>query len=72
VWTWRPPFLLRSVIVNLKDDTTTALQGVVWSARGPWFTLRNAHILKSGEQPTVADGELIVHRDNVAFLQVVP
>jgi hypothetical protein len=61
---------LQSVIVNLKDDPALALQGVLWSSRGPWLTLRNADILKSGEPPTHADGELFIHRDNVAFVQV--
>jgi hypothetical protein len=67
---WRTPFLLRSVIVNLKDDHDVALQGVLWSVRGPWLSLRNAAILKSGQPPTPADGELFIHRDNVAFVQV--
>jgi hypothetical protein len=56
--------------VNLKGDDTTALHGVLWSARGPWFTLRDAAILKAGQGPTPADGELIVHRDHIAFMQV--
>jgi hypothetical protein len=74
-WWWRllgaPPCILHTVIVNLKDDPTTALQGVLWSAHGPWFTLRHASILKSGDAPTAADGELIIHRTHVAFFQVV-
>lgn len=69
---WRPPCLLRRVIVNLKDEPPTALQGVLWSARGPWLTLRAAAVLAPGEAPTPADGELVVHRNNVAFVQVVP
>ncbi len=67
---WRPPCVLRTVIVNLKDDDATALSGVLWSVRGPWYTLRNASVLKSGEPPTPADGELVIHRANVAFFQV--
>jgi hypothetical protein len=67
---WRPPFLLRSVIVNLKDDPDIALRGVLWSARGPWLVMRNAAVLKSGEPPTHADGELLIHRDNVSFMQM--
>jgi len=58
------------VIVNLKDDPTTAIKGVLWSSRGPWLTLRSASLLKATLQPTPIDGEVIVHRDNVLFLQV--
>jgi hypothetical protein len=69
---WRPPCLLRPVMVNLKDDPTTSLQGVLWQARGPWLTLRAGSILRAGADPVAADGELVVHRDNVAFIQVLP
>ena len=69
---WQPPFVLRTVILNLKDDPTAAIQGALWSARGPWFTLRRAALLKAGEEMTPLDGEIVVHRDNVAFVQVLP
>jgi hypothetical protein len=67
-----PPFLLRTVIVNLKDDPTAAIQGALWSQRGPWFTLRRAAMLKAGSEPTPLDGDIVVHRDNVSFIQVLP
>jgi hypothetical protein len=69
---WQPPCLLRSVIVNLKDDTNTAVRGALWSARGPWLTIRNAELLKAGAAPTPIDGEIVIHRDNVSFLQALP
>lgn len=69
---WRAPFLLRTVIVNLKDDPTAAIQGACWSVRGPWLTLRAASMLKTGEAPAPIDGEVVVHRDNISFLQVLP
>jgi len=64
---------LRVVIVNLKDDPTTAIRGVLWSSRGAWLTVRNAALLRAGtpEAPTQLDGEVIVHRSNVSFLQVL-
>lgn len=73
-WLWwsEPPCLWRRVIVNLKDDPTLAIRGVLWSTRGPWLTVRNAEALKAGMAPSVIDGEVVVHRDNVAFLQVIP
>jgi hypothetical protein len=68
---WRPPCLLRVVIVNLVSDDT-AVRGVLWSSRGPWLTLRDAAVLKPQMEPTPVDGEVIVHRGNVAFVQVLP
>jgi hypothetical protein len=67
-----PPALLRTVIVNLKDDPTVALRGVLWSWRGPWLIFRDAAALKAGANPTPLDGEVIVHRANVSFMQVLP
>jgi hypothetical protein len=61
---------LRTVIANLRDDPTTAIKGVLWSSRGPWLTLRSASLLKTGAAPTPMDGEVVVHRSNVSFLQV--
>ncbi len=58
--------------MNLKDDPTTAIKGVLWSARGPWLTIVSPELLKAATQPTRMDGDVIVHRDNVAFLQAVP
>jgi hypothetical protein len=69
---WRPPCLLKTVLVNLKDDETTALEGVLYATRGPWWTLKNGSVIKAGEPPAPVVGDLIVHRDNVAFLQVAP
>jgi hypothetical protein len=69
---WRPPCVLRAVIVNLKDDPTTAIKGVLWSSRGAWLTVREPFLLKAGMQPARMDGDVIIHRSNVAFLQVVP
>ncbi len=64
--------MLRACIVNLKDDPTTALKGVLWSARGPWLTFRDASLLKERVPATPIDGEVIIHRSNVSFLQVLP
>jgi hypothetical protein len=59
--------------VNLIADKDTALRGVLWSARGPWLTLRDGYVI--GPDGTAAkaagSGELLVHRSNVAFIQVL-
>lgn len=69
---WRPPYLLRSVIVNLRHDETTAISGVLWASRGPWLILRSASLLQAQQPPAALDGEVIIDRANVAFVQVVP
>lgn len=70
MWWNRPPCLLRSVLVNLKHDADSALRGVLWQARGPWLVLRDVTAIKAGAAPTPVDGEVVIHRENVAFLQV--
>jgi len=70
-WPWRAR-LRRRVLVNLKDDATQALRGVLWNQRGRWFVLRQADLLKLGAEPTPLDGEVIVHVTNIAFYQELP
>lgn len=67
---WRPPCLLQPVIVNLKSDDT-ALRAVLWRMQGPWMVFRDVSMLKARVDPVPVDGEIVVHRDNVAFLQVL-
>jgi len=68
---WRPPCLLRAVIVNLKDDSG-AIRGVLWAARGAWLVLREPALLKAGAEPEPIDGDVVLHRSNVSFMQVLP
>lgn len=68
---WRPPCLLQAVIVNFTTDPTTAIKGVLWSTRGPWLTFKDCALLKGGPV-TPVDGELVIHRDRISFLQVLP
>ncbi len=68
---WRPP-LLRRVIVNFTHDPTEAFEGVLWSSRGPWLTLKDASALKAGVPPEKIPGDIIIHRSQIAYLQVTP
>lgn len=63
--------MFRTVIVNLKDSEE-AIRGVLWSSRGKWLTLKRAELLIANQPPVPLDGEQVVHRDNVAFMQVMP
>jgi len=68
---WRPPCLLRRVVLNFNYDTTEALEGVLWSSRGPWCVLREVSALKAGQPAMRMVGDVVVHRSQVAYLQVV-
>jgi hypothetical protein len=67
---WQPPCLLRRVVVNLKGDTDTAIAGVLWKSRGAWLVLRDCTLHRQQQPPAPMDGEVVIHRDNVAFVQV--
>jgi len=69
---WRPPCLLRRVIVNFTHDPTEAIEGVLFSSRGPWLTLRAVSALKAGQAPVPMVGDVVLHRNQVAYLQVLP
>jgi len=69
---WRPPCLLRSVIVNLTDDPSTAIKAVLWASNGAWLTFKDASLLKANTPPAPMDGDVVIHRDRVSFLQVLP
>ena len=62
------PFL-RSVIVNTK--TKLAFRGVLWSQKGGYLVLRNAELLKGKGEATTIDGEVLIDRANVDFMQVI-
>jgi len=69
---WRPPCLLRRVVVNLTHDESSAIEGLLWQARGPWLTLKEAKALKASHPATDILGEVVIHRSQVSFLQVLP
>jgi hypothetical protein len=68
---WRPPCLLRRVIVNFTHDSTEAMEGVLYAYRGGWLTLKDVSPLKAGQVPGKIPGEVVVHRSAIAFLQVL-
>jgi len=68
---WRPPCLLRTVLVNLKTDPDV-LRGVLWASRGSWLVLREPELLRAGQPAArLEGGEVVIHRSNVAYLQVL-
>lgn len=69
---WRPPCLLQRVIVNFTHDSTEAFEGILWSYRGGWLTLRDVSGLKASAQPAKLPGDIVIHRSQIKFLQVAP
>ena len=73
---WKPPCLRRLVIINLRDpDPTTgpeALRGILWAQHGRWLILKNAEGLTTNQPPKVLDGEIVIARDRVDFIQDLP
>ena len=57
----------QTVICNTKTGRT--FRGVLWCKRGPLLVLRDAQLL-DGAAVLPMDGDVIVERDNVDFLQV--
>lgn len=65
---WRRTALRRRVVVNLCDKAFT---GVLWAKRGPLLVLRGAELLEAGRSPQPLDGEIVIERARVEFIQVV-
>lgn len=69
MFAWRRTAVRKRVVVNLADK---AFSGVLWAKRGPLLVLRDAELLESGRDPQRVDGEVVVERARVEFMQVLP
>ena len=69
---WRAPCLLQRVLVNVTYNPGEALQGLLWSSRGGWLTLKDVSALTVGRPPTKVDGDVVIHQSKVAYFQVLP
>lgn len=65
---FRPYPELKRAIVNLK--TGRAFRGVVWGHKGEYMVLRNAEMLEKNGATSV-DGEVLIRRADVEFIQVI-
>jgi hypothetical protein len=68
VWPWAPVVRKRVVVVTKEDRT---IEGVLFARRGPLLVLRDAAVHHQGQR-VPADGEVIVERSTVAWVQVLP
>lgn len=58
----------KKVVVNLHSGK--AFVGVLWARRGPLIVLRNVTMHEPGTPPAPVDGEVVVERSQVEFIQV--
>jgi len=71
-WWWsRPPCLLKRVIVNVTYEQSEAFEGVLWSWRRGWCTLRDVTALKAGSPQVRIPGDVTLHADKIAYFQVL-
>jgi hypothetical protein len=45
---------------------------VLWRSRGAWLVLKDCAMLKPNHEPLPMDGDVVIHRDRIAFIQVLP
>lgn len=69
MFAWRRTAVRRRVVVNLPDKAFT---GVLWAKRGPLLVLRDVQVLEGARAPQSVDGEVVVERRQVEFIQVLP
>lgn len=58
----------KSVVVNL--HSSRAFVGVLWAQRGPLIVLRNVVMHEPGAAAAPVDGEVVIERAQVEFIQI--
>lgn len=70
MFAWRRSAIRKRVLVSLKTDK--AIRGILWTTRGPLLVIKDPELLTMGGQPPVKlDGEVIIERSNVDFVQII-
>ena len=67
---WRRWPIYSRVLVNLEDGR--AFNGILYRRRGPLLTLRDAQLIEPGNEPVAVDGEVLIERSRISFIQVQP
>lgn len=65
---WRRLAVRRRVIVNMKDRS--AFEAILWKRKGPYLILRDAVFMEPGVKPVHVDGEAIITKADVAWIQL--
>lgn len=61
--------LHRRVVVNLDDDR--AISGVLYRKAGPLLVLKNATFHEPGAEPLPMDGDTVIERSRVLYIQAL-
>lgn len=69
MFAYRRTLIRRRVIVN--TDTGRAWNGIIWAKRGPLLVLRDAVLLEPSPTGAAVDGEVVIERRRIEFIQVV-
>jgi hypothetical protein len=59
------------VLINLTEDKTTALRGVLFEQRGDWLVLKTAEALTTDGKATAIDGDVVIECARISFVQVL-
>lgn len=60
----------KRILVNL--DNGSAFQGILWKRTGELLELKDATYLEPGQKPVRVDGEVLIERSKVDWMQVQP
>jgi hypothetical protein len=71
---WRALQRRRVLVVLDSGEGLRSVEGILWERRGPLYVLRDAYALgvRGGDAPTHVDGELVLERNRVVWVQVLP
>lgn len=65
---WRRNVVRRRGIANLKSGRT--FRGILWKQSGPLVVMRQAEMLEAGREPIPVDGEVVIERSEIEFIQL--
>ena len=68
---WSLPRRRRRCLVNLHDEDGTTIEGVLWARRGVWLVIKDARLIRPTGEVVPADGEVLIDRARISFLQVL-
>lgn len=69
MFSWRRTALRKRIIVATK--TGKHFRGVLVFKRGPLLILKDTELLEERAEPAPMDGEILIERANVDFIQVL-
>jgi hypothetical protein len=67
---WHRLLITRRVVVNLLSGD--AIRGVLLRKRGPLLVVADCEVFPSSGDSAKVDGEIVVERSQVSFIQVLP